>query len=193
MTDITLCFFPNTTKIHLSCGQDLYKSLQGSFLISIPQNCYVETPDFIISNSEDHLKGRPIKIMNIPTEQPTIQPLTSSLKLNTIKLEHLQAANLKVSQQQLVSLTDENRSLYHTTIPIYVIILTAFGLIAGTAYRKYKSQQMNTTEKSNEDSTEIQGVYAVPSERRVETPAQFTTRLPIVAGLRGEVLRNPNT
>lgn len=186
-------YFPNTTKVHLSCGQDLYNSLQGSFLISIPHSCYIETPDFIISNSEDHLKGHPIKIMNIPTERPTIQPLTSSLKLNTIRLEHLQAANLKVSQQQLLNLTDENRSLYHTTIPIYTIILAAFGLIIGIAYRRYKFQQMNTTEESTEDTTEIQGVYAVPKERRVETPAQFTTRLPIVAGLRGEVLRHPIT
>lgn len=95
--------------------------------------------------------------MNIPTERPNIQPLTSSLKLNTIRLEQLQAANFKVSQQQLLNLTDENRSLYHTTIPIYTIILAAFGLIIGIAYRRYKSQQMNITEELNEDTTEIQG------------------------------------
>lgn len=183
-------YFPSDTKIHLSCGQDIYKTLRGSYLVTIPHTCSMKTPDFIISNNEDRVKGNPIKIMNVPPEQHTVHTSLPILKLNTINLEHLQAANLKVSQQQFLNQTGENKILYHTTIPIYLIILGAAGLISGILYRRYESRR-SMCQNSNADNIELQRVYAVPAERRDETPAQFTTRLPIIAGLRGEVLRKP--
>lgn len=183
-------YFPNDTKIHLSCGQDTYKTLRGSYLVTLPYTCHMKTPDFTISNDEDRVKGNPIKIMNIPAEQRTVHPSSPTLKLNTIRLEHLHAENLKISQQQLISRTGGNNVLYHTTIPTYTIIMGAAVLISIIVYRRRKSHQ-DITQRPNADNIELQGVYAVPSERKEDIPAQFTTRLPIVADLRGEVLRKP--
>jgi hypothetical protein len=57
--------FPKPTKVHLSCEQDLYKTLQSSFLVIIPQKCYLETEEFTLLNVNDHLKGQALKLKGI--------------------------------------------------------------------------------------------------------------------------------
>lgn len=168
--------FPNHTKTHLSCEEDHYRILQGSYLAIIPHNCFIETSDFRISNSEDHIKGQPVKIMNLPQDKIIYHSELPSLKLNTINLDHLQASNLKISHQDLVTLKQDGNIVYHTTIPIYAIIVTASVIIGIISYRKVCHRKINILTGVQEE-----GVYeCAPEERRVnfhQPPAQFTTKV----------------
>ena len=57
--------FPNPTKVKFFCGHDISKRVQQSFLITIPVNCNVKTPSFTIENSNDHMKGYAINIIEL--------------------------------------------------------------------------------------------------------------------------------
>lgn len=75
--------FPVSTKVHLSCGRDLYKEYHGSYLAIIPQTCYLETSEFIISNAKDRLKGHVLTITDLPKE-PDYNISKATIKLNSI-------------------------------------------------------------------------------------------------------------
>lgn len=105
--------------------------------------------------------------MNLPREHYKLRTPLPTLKLNTVKLEHLQAANLKVSQQQPLHFGEENKILYHTTIPIYIMILIAVGSVIGIAYRKYKSQRSKVNSNRHEEK----------ETNPKQPPAQFTTKV----------------
>lgn len=177
--------FPKPTKLRLSCEQDLYKTLQGSFLAIIPQRCYLETEEFTLSNAHDHLEGQAMKLMDIPKNETTISSRASTIKLNSINLHHLHTANTKILMQQPSQpLEDNDHSfLYHTTIPLYTIILSIGGFITGIllyykCYLKHIKNSMKTT--TEEDQPELKRVYAIPSTTRInpkELPAQFTTKV----------------
>lgn len=57
--------FPNQTKVKTSCGQEQYRILYGSYLTTIPLNCYMKTQEFTISNTDDRIKGHPLKIIQL--------------------------------------------------------------------------------------------------------------------------------
>lgn len=168
--------FPVSTKVHLSCGQNLYRTLQGSFLAIIPQNCYLETPEFTISNTKDRLKGQALKIMDLPRDDFVTSSSAPAFKLNSINLDHLHATNKKISLQSPLLLENNiDYGLYHTTIPMYVVITGACALIGGLLYRKYRLKLMKVSE---DRQAELQGVYALPAAKKVDPnqpPAQFTT------------------
>ncbi|KOB52050.1 Uncharacterized protein OBRU01_26605, partial [Operophtera brumata] len=116
--------FPVSTKVHLSCGQDLYKTLQGSYLAVIPQNCFLETPEFTISNTNDRLKGQALnlKIIDLPSDDFVTSSSAPAFKLNSINLNHLHGTNKEISLQSPLPLRSNiDYGLYHTTIPMYVI------------------------------------------------------------------------
>ncbi|CAK1601383.1 unnamed protein product [Parnassius mnemosyne] len=174
--------FPTPTKVHLSCGQDLYKILQGSYLVIVPLKCYIETPLFSISNTKDRLKGQALKIMDIPEEHTSIPSSASAYKLNSINLQHLHATNTKISQQSPLNLRrNDDYSLYHTTIPFYALIISAGALILCILYRRYKPKPTGGTQRnSEEDHPKSLRVYAVPDTEKIDLdqlPAQFTTKV----------------
>lgn len=158
--------FPNTTRVKISCGQEQYKSLQGSFLVTIPAKCYLQTPDITISNSNDHLKGHPIKITEIPTYENSAQNEEITIQLNSIDLEKLHAANMNIMSQHTMKLDDSaDSSIYHTTIPIYVILSVAtIAIIIGLVIRRVRSRHLK-----NPDTEEVNiGIYAeIPKTRRI--------------------------
>lgn len=172
--------FPVSTKVHLSCGQDLYKTFQGSYLAIIPQKCYLETQDFTISNANDRLKGQAIKIMDLPESDLVTSSSAPAFKLNSINLDHLHATNKKISLQSPLHLQkDIDYSLYHTTIPMYGVITSACALISYLLYRRYGPNRNKDSHQISEASqAELQGVYSLPINKRVDPnqpPAQFTT------------------
>lgn len=133
--------FPNQTKIKTSCGQEQHRILYGSYLVVIPFNCYFKTPMFTISNSNNHIKGHPLKIIELPTYNSTQQAGTEKLStiLNSINLENLHAINEKISLQKPLQLEHTpTRSFYHTTIPFYLILLSAAALSTYILYKKIK-------------------------------------------------------
>lgn len=174
--------FPNQTKIQTSCGQEQYRVLQGSYLVVIPFNCYLKTPDFTISNSDDRIKGHPLKIMELPVYKDQAHTQGSSVILNSIDLGNLHSINEKIALQTPVKLDEiSDQSLYHTTIPVYVILLGAAALtIIGLIYRasKGKFARKNQSEDANAATTSS-GIYSEIPERRCHPHQIKVTNSPI--------------
>lgn len=166
----TMCF-PTPTKIKTSCGQEQYTTLQGSFLAIIPFNCYMKTPEFTIVNTNEHIKGHVIKIMEMPSYNESRLQKHPSIILDSINLENLHAANTKISLQAPVQLSSAiESSLYHTTIPIYVILLGAtVVLIAFIANRRLRMQYTrNANDAIEVKKREPHLMYAGPESRPVD-------------------------
>lgn len=178
---------PNPTKVHLSCSQDLHQTLQGSYLIMIPQGCLLETSEFVISNLKDRLRGQAVKIMDLPKETKSNTSLVPSFKFNSIDLSYLHETNSKIQLQKEVEplRNIDYYSLYHTTIPMYLILSSACVLAIVVAARRYYMNGMKIkTDTTQETSIELQGIYAIPkrdskSSRSSDNqpPAQFTTNV----------------
>ena len=152
--------FPRLTKIQISCGQERFETLQGSYLATIPASCSIKTPDVTLSNTKDRVKGHALKLTNLPPLQVSSpQNPAPAVILNSMDLEHLQAANTKISLQAPLKLQqDVNSSLYHTTIPTYTILLSAVVLSAAVIlYRQWRSRRTKPNEVTASD-----GTYALP-------------------------------
>ncbi|XP_063823019.1 uncharacterized protein LOC135080435 [Ostrinia nubilalis] len=139
--------FPKPTKIQTSCGKNTYSTLQGSYLATVPSGCYLQTSEFTILNSNDRTRGTAIKIMNLPPPENFPSTPRSLIKLNSINLENLHASNTKISLQHPVEISKSvEASLYHTTIPLYVVLLSAGALVIGLLIRRhYIKRQVNTS------------------------------------------------
>lgn len=174
--------FPTPTKVRLSCEQDLHKLLLGSYLAILPHNCFIQTAEFTISNSNDRLKGQALKIIDIPKEDmpsPMARPL---FNLNSINLDDLHATNKEISLQSPIQFdTHSNSSIYHTTIPLYVLLFIACALTAYFTYRRCYPKQIDLKKESSDDKkVRPQSIYAIPETQRDRTdhlPAQFTTKV----------------
>lgn len=182
--------FPVPTKVHLSCEQQQYETLQGSYLAIIPQQCKLETPHFTIANINDRLKGRALKIMDLPNNPSTTLPNgIPSLKLNSVNLNNLHEINTKISLQSPLKPHYDvaEYGLYHTTIPMYAVLLSACALSAIFYYRNCYLKQSKTPAaamRSTEDKAlQPQETHALPTllnQSGVEAnqpPAQFTTKV----------------
>lgn len=174
--------FPVPTKVHLSCGQDLYKEVQGSYLLTIPQDCYIETPQITIANKKNRLKGHVLKIMDLPVEDVDNQPPVPTLKLNSINLDHLHAANMKIMQQQPHIPATNDYGIYHTTIPMYIALTGACALMGYFIYRRYWSKAKKTPDEEPQcHPRRPERIYALPEPKeRIscnQPPPQFTTKI----------------
>ncbi|CAG9570946.1 unnamed protein product [Danaus chrysippus] len=116
--------FSTPTKVQLSCGQVQYRTLSGSFLAVIMINCYMKTPYFTLSNTKDPIKGRVLKIMEMPQFNDSISKKHVKVILNTTGLSNLHSIITKISLKHPVQIENvDDSSIYHTTIPLYVILL----------------------------------------------------------------------
>lgn len=151
--------FPEPTKVQISCGQEKYEILQGSYLASLPLNCKIKTPEFTITNMNDHIKGHVLKIINLSIEKGPIPNKITPLVSHTTDLRSLQDVNMKISLQHPEKLNPlPNESIYHTTIPVYTIILLGVGaLITGFTYRRLCSRYLRT---SNTEEPTLEEVNA---------------------------------
>lgn len=161
--------FPTPTKIKTSCGQDQYRTLQGSYLAVIPLNCNLNTPGFTISNTNDRIKGHVVRIMEIPQYDESRRTDHPPTVLNTPNLENLHALSTSIMLESPVHLQKADPAIYHTTIPVYLLLLGAGALSTAIMYRRLRTrcrQKTNTTSETNNDVPEV--VYATPAPRRID-------------------------
>lgn len=135
--------FPRPTKIQMSCDREESKLLQGSYFVTIPQNCNIKTPEFKIVNVNDIVRGHAIEIMIPPkVSQPDVRKTTSSYNLTSIDLNKLHSIQNQVMREDptLLHSSDSSASLYHTTIPTYGIMLFGAAALIIAYYIKKKQQ-----------------------------------------------------
>lgn len=159
--------FPNPTKVKVFCGQEQYRVLHGSYLAVIPLNCYLKTPLFTIINSNDRIKGHPVKILEMPQNYESRQNEHPTITLNSASLDKLHSISTKILMEPSVHLErSTDHSLYHTTIPVYAILIGLGVLIALTTYCRLRRKR-------------LQGVKEVKSTKRnseIETAAPLTSK-----------------
>lgn len=157
--------FPNSTKVKISCGQETYKILKGSFLATVPVNCYIKTPDFTIANSHDHIRGYALKMIEIPNLDHSASTISMPVVLNSIELEKLHTISTKISLQAPVNLNrDTDYSVYHTTIPIYTILFGASALTIALWYRRRKLHQTQPIKTTENNEKTAYGIYTETQE-----------------------------
>lgn len=118
--------FPKPTKVHVSCKEDLYSTIKGSYLATLPKGCLLQTPEFTIINNEDHIKGQALKIINLPAGYLPEDTPEKKIKLHSIDLQHLHNTNTEIYMESPVTIGDaEERSLYYTIIPLYLLMFGA--------------------------------------------------------------------
>uniref|UniRef100_A0A2A4JNX4 Envelope fusion protein n=1 Tax=Heliothis virescens TaxID=7102 RepID=A0A2A4JNX4_HELVI len=154
--------FPNATRIHTLCGREDYSVLNGSYLATVPVNCFLYTSEFTITNLNDHVEGQPLKITKL--HYTDSQPEATQFKLNSIDLTNLHDAQYKVMAQTPLQLQPiQSEYLYHTTIPLYIILSSLLALAIFIILRRHKMFQCKMKEQPAGDET-----YAVPGPS--ETP-----------------------
>lgn len=164
---------PRPTKIHLICDQDDYSILNGSYLATIPHNCLLRTKEFTITNVNDKIKGRPLKIIQSSFEMSSNETPLSPLKIRSANLNELHALQHRVDlQEQIVPKSVQLQPLYHTTIPTYGIILGTFTILIIVWIRRYKSRKHEQPDASQDHqaATPTPG----PSEEQTQHHANFT-------------------
>lgn len=130
--------FPEPTKTELQCGRQEFITLHGSYLATLPQKCLLRTEEFTIININDRVKGQPLLITEIPDNYDVNPRLESPhLKLNSINLKGLHSIEEKILMQQPIKIDHVDATLYHTTIPLYGVLLAAAIVISIIAIRKY--------------------------------------------------------
>ncbi|CAK1578748.1 unnamed protein product [Parnassius mnemosyne] len=144
--------FPRTTTIYLRCGREEYKQLQGSYLVTIPLNCTLMTSEFTIVNENNQVSGQPLIITDIPRNFKEETTPQHRISLQSIDLRKLHEAYSQVMREPImVQDTIASNTLYHTTIPVYVmiigsLIITAIVMICRrfNLWRRSKPQQQSS-------------------------------------------------
>ncbi|XP_022822053.1 uncharacterized protein LOC111354978 [Spodoptera litura] len=172
--------FPNSTRIHTVCGKEDYITVDGSYLATVPENCFLYTSEFAITNVNDHVEGRPLKIMNISYNMDIKPEKMTQLKLKSIDLSRVHDVQYQLMAQPAIRLNQiPDDALYHTTIPFYtLLLLSAFALIILLIIRCNKTFQGR---KLQTKSLQEETVYAKPGESETRQPnpatlSQFMSR-----------------
>lgn len=171
---------PEPTKVQLYCGsKEDHTVLKGSYLATIPRHCHLRTRKFMIMNEENHLIGQPIKISQFTNETaPTAS--AASLHLNTINLAELHRSEDKILYQPPLQLDDVTDStLYHTTLPFYILVSGATLLAGILLWRRYfSSQSLKTPPVPAEVTTEdLYSEINHSTKIQNQTPATFSLKV----------------
>lgn len=165
---------PESTRIKISCGQEQYKNLQGSFLAIIPRGCSLSTPEFTVFNANNKIKGRVLKILELPSMIEDWENEENAIQLNTVNLENLHRANTKISMQQPVKINQvKDYTLYHTTIPIYIILSSASALGIGLLYRHLRGKGSKAPHPDVTSSSTPKDIYSEVTEDKKVCPRQI--------------------
>lgn len=161
---------PIPTKIRLSCTQNQYVQMKGSYLSVIPKGCSLQSPDFTINNIDDNLKGQVLRIMNLPTiEHEAELQMNQSIILNTIDLKALHTIDSELLQRHPVKNNDvPNDAIYHTTIPIYIILLIATIVILYFTIRYYLKRR-GMREINQDQSIEPEVYHEIPDKKNASS------------------------
>ncbi|KAL0883675.1 hypothetical protein ABMA27_015800 [Loxostege sticticalis] len=143
--------FPHPSRVQLLCGRQDYITLQGSYLITIPIGCQLKTSEFTITNENDEIKGQPLKLTEIPSDAKEELKTASHIDLNSVNLQELHSIQKRIMMEAPIDNTDSScDSLYHTTIPFYVVLLAAGMLLIFILHRRYNIWKCNQTTKREE-------------------------------------------
>lgn len=145
--------FPRPTKVQLDCGTEDYNLLNGSFLATIPIHCSLRTTEFTIANIEDIVQGQPMKIMKIIFPKDVKIAASPQFNLNTIDLKELHNIQEKMMVQSQLQITPFSETLYHTTIPFYIVLSSAVALVALILTRRYGLCRCNS---KKQDTSEVE-------------------------------------
>jgi hypothetical protein len=89
-------------------------------------------------NINNKLRGQPLKIMSIPLENRH-QESNTILKMDSINLKNLETIEQHLSMEKQIEVNEiVSSSFYHTTIPLYLIILLGTSVTAFIIYRRYR-------------------------------------------------------
>lgn len=172
--------FPQPTRTELRCERQEFISLHGSYLATIPQKCLLRTEQFTIINTNDRIKGQPMKITEIPMNLNIVNESIPHLKLNSLHLKSLHEIEDKILMQQPAQIDHTNleQSIYHTTIPLYVVIFGATVLIVTLTIRRYNVCTKLRKPKSPNESDEHHQYEDVESPKiKKNVPATFSLKL----------------
>lgn len=171
---------PKPEKIQLSCERKEINTLQGSYLATIPINCLLRTREFTIINENDEIKGQPLKLSRIPfneMNQTTTYTHTGSKMISLDDLHSIQNKFLLETPIQI----DKTQPiiLYHTTIPLYILISCVSVVIVVLISRKYRCwpYRSENEEKQQTPTTPVYEDVDKDTKRRDELPATFSLKL----------------
>lgn len=164
--------FPIPAKVQMSCGQEEFRTLQGSYLATIPQGCMMKTTEFTIANIDNRIKGHVLRIRTLWDQKTTPKTEESLIQLNSINLENLHESYKKVSAQPPVRLNERpDGSLYHTTIPVYLLLFSAGVLAIALTYRHWMGNKEKKIDPTSIEMNADQDIYAETEPRRRIHPA----------------------
>ncbi|KAJ0169199.1 hypothetical protein K1T71_015307 [Dendrolimus kikuchii] len=145
---------PRKTKVQTSCKQEEHRILEGSFLATIPRKCSIHTSEFIIINTDDKIRGQ--------------------YNLITIDLNVLHNIQHQVPMESPTKLsTKDFSSLYHTTIPTYLLISSAVVLIMFLYFHLYsKKPAMDANNETLSEDIELPHISKI-KENMQEHRATF--------------------
>ncbi|CAH0692022.1 unnamed protein product [Spodoptera exigua] len=166
--------FPKPTKVKIFCKQEIYKTLEGSYLAVIPYNCFIKTPHFTIANSNNHIKGFALEIIQLPISSEPPASREPPVILNSIDLENLHSVNKKIILETPVELSHvTDTSLYHTTIPVYAILFGAGALIIALVYRQQRLRRSQRNQSSESHNLPPSGESAETQPSRKTNPSEI--------------------
>nr|XP_037875420.1 uncharacterized protein LOC119630360 [Bombyx mori] len=173
--------FPETTKIELHCQRLEYSMLQGSYLVTIPQNCKLRTGRLTLANNNDQINGQPLKITEIPKDAKITGPIRPHIKLTSLNLEKIHQIQDDIIQQHPVDLEQSdvtNQALFHTTIPFYGALCGAIVLAVVIAVHRHKSCNITLEKKPREETSKFHP-YESPEEpqKKDRIPATFALKI----------------
>lgn len=162
--------FPGPTQVHLICGRNDYQMLKGSYLITIPSQCSIRTKDAAIYNTNDRVEGQPMKMLNLTNNLSTNFTAAGTVTLSSINLNDLREIQDKVISQTAVHLDEApTESLYHTTLPFYVVLSGTVALATILLCRKYamcfkisNKEPETTSDTELTTDPELAHTYAIP-------------------------------
>lgn len=154
--------FPRPTKVQLKCGRDDYDQLQGSYLATIPINCLLRTPEFTIVNDNDEIEGQPLKIMALQNFTDITTKAAAHLTLNSINLKKLHNIQDKITiLPPLHAEAIQDVSLYHTTVPFYIVLLCVCTLATTLAIRYYYSKvKVDKSTREHQEDHEMPAIFS---------------------------------
>lgn len=136
--------FPTPTKVQSTCGREDSNVLEGSYLATVPVNCYIRTKEFTVTNDNDEIKGQPLKLMKIPYNVEKQAASSSHIRLNSVNLQRLHKIDDKILLEDPLRINQtQPNTIYHTTIPFYIVLLCAVALAATLIVRHYHLKTCN--------------------------------------------------
>lgn len=136
-----LLFCPKPTKFHLRCHNEEYTTVNGSYLLNLPENCTASTETTSFTNEKSINKGTPIKLYSLNLQDIRVKNPIEPLKIDKISMNQLynSIGFIQKEQQkiQLISSDTQQLHIYWTT-PLYIVLTIAAAYFAFTRIKARK-------------------------------------------------------